>query len=148
MPERWRAPFASSEAIHGRMSRLARKDTAPELLLRRELHRLGLRYYVHRRPLLELNRAADIVFPKAKVAVFVDGCFWHGCPSHGRRQHRINGWYWPEKIERNVARDRNTDERLQAAGWQVVRVWEHEDPIHVGSIIEALVKDHLTRCLR
>jgi DNA mismatch endonuclease (patch repair protein) len=87
------------------MSALARRDTGPELALRRELHRQGLRYNVHRRPLPDLNRQADIIFPRAKVAVFVDGCFWHGCPDHGRRQHRTNGWYWPEKIERNKQRD-------------------------------------------
>ena len=109
------------------MSMLARRDTAPELALRRELHRLGLRYYVHRQPLQTLRRQADVVFPRNKVAVFVDGCFWHGCPEHGRREHRTNGWYWPAKIERNRQRDQDTDERLREAGWAVVRVWEHED---------------------
>lgn len=126
MPERWRRPFASSEDVRHKMSNLARLDTAPELALRKELHGRGLRYYVHRRPLPTLRRQADIVFPKCKVAVFVDGCFWHGCPQHGRREHRANAWYWPDKIERNIARDRDTDSRLFAAGWKVVRVWEHE----------------------
>lgn len=107
------------------MSRVARKDTGPELALRRELHARGLRYYVHRRPLPELRREADIVFPRAKVAVFVDGCFWHGCAEHGNRQHRTNGWYWPEKIQRNRDRDRDTDEQLRRAGWMPVRIWEH-----------------------
>jgi len=110
------------------MKRLGRRDTAPELALRRVLHRRGLRYYVHRRPLAGLRREADVVFPRARVAVFVDGCFWHGCPEHGRREHRTNGWYWPQKIERNRARDLDTDARLFAAGWEPVRVWEHEDP--------------------
>lgn len=128
MPERWRTPFASSEAAHQKMSTLARRDTAPELAIRRVLHRRGLRYRVHRRPLPELARQADIVFPGAKVAVFVDGCFWHGCPEHGRREHRTNGWYWPNKIAANKDRDRGTDERLIAAGWAPVRIWEHEQP--------------------
>lgn len=126
MAERWRQPFASSEQVHHKMSQLARRDTAPELALRQELHRQGFRYYTHRRPLPSLRRQADIVFPRAKVAVFVDGCFWHGCPDHGRREHRTNGWYWPAKIAKNVERDRNTDTRLQAAGWTVVRIWEHD----------------------
>lgn len=78
MAERWRTPFASSEAVQRKMSRLARRDTAPELALRSVLHRRGLRYRVHRRPLPDLARQADIVFSGSKVAVFVDGCFWHG----------------------------------------------------------------------
>jgi len=117
MPERWRTPFASSEAVHQKMSALARRDTAPELALRRVLYRRGLRYRVHRRPLPDLARQADIVFTGAKVAVFVDGCFWHGCPEHGRREHRTNGWYWPTKIAANKDRDRDTDERLIDAYW-------------------------------
>ena len=128
MAERWRLSFASSEAVHQRMSHLARKNTEPELALRRELHRLGLRFFVHRRPLHALRREADVVFPRAKVAVFLDGCFWHGCPEHGKRQHRTNSWYWPEKIRRNQERDRDTDDRLRDAGWLPVRIWEHDPP--------------------
>ena len=124
------------------MRGLARRDTGPELALRRVLHRQGLRYFVHRRPLPELRREADVVFPKAKVAVFVDGCFWHGCAEHGQRVHRTNGWYWPDKIERNMARDRNTDARLSAAGWVSVRIWEHEDPNRAASRVgDAVSKD-------
>lgn len=139
MPERWRTPFASSATTHQRMSQLSRRDTAPELALRRELHRRGLRYFVHRRPLRDLRREADIVFPRARIAVFVDGCFWHGCPDHGRREHRTNGWYWPEKIERNRARDRDTDAKLRTAGWTPVRVWEHETVASAASDIAALL---------
>lgn len=139
MPERWREPFASSAGVQQRMSRLARRDTGPELALRRVLHRRGLRYFVHRRPLPELRRQADVVFPTSKVAVFVDGCFWHGCPDHGRRVHRTNGWYWPEKIRGNVERDRDTDARLSAAGWTVVRVWEHDDPTAAAERIHHLM---------
>ena len=139
MVERWRAPFASSQAIHQKMSTLARRDTAPELALRCVLHRRGLRYRVHRRPLPGLARQADIVFTRAKVAVFVDGCFWHGCPEHGRRAHRTNGWYWLAKIAANKDRDRDTDERLIAAGWIPVRVWEHEQPdVAADSVVDAI----------
>jgi len=141
MAERWRTPFASSQAVQQKMSTLARRDTAPELALRRVLHRRGLRYRVHRRPLPDLARQADIVFPSAKVAVFVDGCFWHGCPEHGRREHRTNGWYWPNKIAANKDRDRDTHERLIAKGWIPIRVWEHEDP----EVAAARVSDALRR---
>ncbi|MHB8296837.1 MAG: DNA mismatch endonuclease Vsr [Acidimicrobiales bacterium] len=128
MPERWRKPFASSDAIRRRMSTQRRTGTEPELALRRLLHGMGLRYRVHRSPLPAIRRRADMVFGPARVAVFVDGCFWHGCPDHGRREHKVNGWYWPEKIERNRRRDADTDRRLTDAGWLVLRIWEHEEP--------------------
>ena len=141
MTERWRTAFASSEQVRERMSGLARRDTGPEIALRRALHQRGLRYYVHRRPLPELRREADVVFPKAKLAVFVDGCFWHGCPAHGRRDHRTNGWYWPEKIERNKARDQDTDAKLRAAGWIPLRVWEHEKPESAAARVLSLWRE-------
>jgi len=144
MAERWRTPFASSDAVHQKMSTLARRDTAPELALRRALHRRGLRYRVHRRPLPDLARQADIVFTRAKVAVFVDGCFWHGCPEHGRRQHHTNGWYWPKKIEANKNRDRDTDARLVAVGWVPLRVWEHEDPQEAADRVADAVSRYVT----
>jgi DNA mismatch endonuclease, patch repair protein len=96
------------------MSEQRREGTGPELALRQALHSLGLR------------RKADIVFGPARVAVFVDGCFWHGCPEHGRRKHDINSWYWPDKIARNQRRDEDTDQALSTAGWAVIRLWEHE----------------------
>jgi DNA mismatch endonuclease (patch repair protein) len=128
MAERWRQPFAASETSRRKMVAQRRKDTEPELAIRRALHARGLRYFVHRRPLPGLRREADIVFPRARVAVFVDGCFWHGCPDHGSKRSGTNEWYWPEKIERNRARDADTTDRLAAAGWMSVRVWEHEPP--------------------
>jgi DNA mismatch endonuclease (patch repair protein) len=119
------------------MSNQRSEDTAPELALRGRLHRMGLRYRTHVAPLPRLRRKADIVFRPARVAVFVDGCFWHGCPEHGRRRHDVNGWYWPEKIARNQRRDADTDRQLGDAGWLVVRVWEHEDV----SVVAARVAD-------
>lgn len=114
------------------MQATARRDTAPELALRRELHRRGLRYRVEVR-LPELpRRRMDIVFTRARLVVLVDGCFWHGCPVHATTA-RANAPYWSAKLAANRARDRDTDERLAAAGWTVLRVWEHEDPVEVAA---------------
>jgi len=141
MPERWRQPFASSDAVRRKMQQQPSHDTAPELVLRRALHAMGLRYRVHEQPLPDLRRKADIVFRRSQVAVFVDGCFWHGCPQHGRREHRVNEWYWPEKIERNRRRDADTDARLRAAGWSVVRIWEHEAGPAAAARVARAVRD-------
>jgi DNA mismatch endonuclease (patch repair protein) len=123
------------------MSRQATRGTAIEFALRRELHRRGLRYRLHRRPIVGLRREADIVFPRARVAIFVDGCFWHACPTHATWP-KANAEFWKTKIERNRERDRETDERLREAGWEVVRVWEHDDPvtsaIHIGQLVARL----------
>ncbi|AHH15024.1 putative DNA mismatch endonuclease [Nocardia nova SH22a] len=113
-------------ATSARMSRQRRVGTAPEIALRSELHRRGLRYFVDRAPLKGLRRRADLVFPRRKVAVYVDGCFWHSCPEHATRP-KNNAQWWADKLAGNVARDRDTDARLTAAGWTVVRIWEHED---------------------
>ena len=117
-----------------------RRDTEPELAIRRVLHAKGLRYFVHRRPLPGLRREADIVFPRARVAVFIDGCFWHGCPAHGSKRSQTNDWYWPEKIARNRARDADTNARLATAGWVAVRVWEHDHAVAVVRRIEKAVR--------
>ncbi|POM26678.1 Very short patch repair protein [Actinomadura rubteroloni] len=103
-----------------------RSDTKPEIALRRALHAQGYRYRKDfRLDLAEGVRVRpDIVFTARKVAIFVDGCFWHVCPEHGR-QPTSNEWYWTPKLRRNVERDRAADEALQAAGWRVVRLWEH-----------------------
>jgi len=137
LDQRSRQPFASTAAMRRRMQQQRNRDTGAELALRRALYAAGLRYRVHRQPLQGLRRTADIVFVAAKVAVFVDGCFWHGCPEHGRRQHQVNAWYWPAKIERNRQRDRDTDERLRAAGWRVIRLWEHTPPQDGVSAVRA-----------
>ena len=103
------------------------RDTRAELALRSAVHALGLRYRVCAPPIRGLRRTADLVFSKAQVAVFLDGCFWHGCPEH----HTVaatNAAFWADKVRQNRARDRDTDQRLASAGWTVVRIWEHEDP--------------------
>ncbi|MBF6136081.1 very short patch repair endonuclease [Nocardia otitidiscaviarum] len=112
-------------ATSARMARQRRVGTAPEIALRRELHRRGARFFVDRAPMRGLRRRADIVFPRRKVAVYVDGCFWHSCPEHATSP-KNNAEWWADKLAGNVARDRDTDTRLREAGWTVVRVWEHE----------------------
>ena len=109
------------------MSRQASRDTAPEMAIRRRLHAAGLRYRVDFSPVPGLRRRADIVFTRRKVAVFVDGCFWHGCPEHASTPTANQEW-WEEKLARNVERDADTNQALGDAGWTVVRIWEHEDP--------------------
>lgn len=121
-----------------RMSRQRARDTSAELVLRRHLHRMGLRYRVHRRPLSGLRREADLVFGPAKVAVFVDGCFWHGCPDHATWPKR-NAEFWRRKIEANRLRDRDTDDRLADAGWLSVRFWEHDDAADAAERVAQLV---------
>ena len=121
------------------MARTGPRDTAPEIALRRELHRRGLRFRIDRPVLADRRRRVDIVFRPTKVAVFVDGCFWHGCPVHAT-QPRANSGYWQEKIATNQRRDRDTDRQLEASGWLVMRIWEHEDPVDAASRIEETVR--------
>jgi DNA mismatch endonuclease (patch repair protein) len=103
-----------------------RRDSRAELAARSALHRSGLRFFVDR-PLKLPGRTVrpDVVFPRARVAVFIDGCFWHACPEHGT-QPRRNEQYWAPKLRRNVERDRAVDASLADAGWQVARFWEHQ----------------------
>lgn len=104
------------------------RDTGPELEIRRLLHSMGFRYRVDVRPVKEIRRRADIVFGPARVAVFVDGCFWHCCPEHGSVP-ATNVDYWVPKLERNVERDEETNDLLKKEGWRVIRIWEHQDPV-------------------
>lgn len=129
-------PPASSAAARRRMQANRRRDSRPERQLRSALHGRGLRYRVDR-PLLAAGRRVrpDLVFIGAKVAVFVDGCFWHGCPEHGTMP-KANRAYWREKLAANVARDRKDDDALRGAGWVVHRVWSHEDPGTAAAQIE------------
>lgn len=103
------------------------RDTQPELAVRRASHRLGLRYRVSARPVPALRRTADMVFTRQRIAVFIDGCFWHKCPSHFVAP-RTHTEFWLPKIARNVERDAETDALLTELGWHVMRFWEHEDP--------------------
>lgn len=126
------------------MTRTAQKDNQIERALRRAVYALGLRFRLHRRLLAGSRRSADIVFPSSRVAVFVDGCFWHSCPLHGSKPKNNAGW-WEAKLKANRARDRDTDERLMRLGWKVVRVWEHEDPVIAAAAIERVVRARLQR---
>ena len=121
------------------MQRNRSRDTKPEMAVRSAVHRRGLRYRVAARPLPDLRRTADLVFTKSRVAVFVDGCFWHGCPDH-HTQPVANAEYWSAKINGNMDRDRDTDARLAEAGWTVLRFWEHEDPESVAREVERNVR--------
>ncbi|MEY9907965.1 DNA mismatch endonuclease Vsr [Catenulispora sp. MAP12-49] len=125
---------ASSPAVRAVMKANKGSNTKPELRLRSLLHRAGLRYRVNSRPLEDLRRTADIVFLKPRVAVFVDGCFWHGCPEHHRPASR-NSEFWQQKIEANQQRDAETNARLEGEGWTVIRVWEHEDPVLAAELV-------------
>ena len=131
-------PRASSEQASRRMRATRHRDTTAEMRLRRELHRRGLRYRVDH-PVVGPRKRVDIVFTRAKVAVFVDGCFWHSCRDHGTVPKSNRQW-WVAKLAANVERDRATDAQLARAGYKVIRVWEHEDPLHVADRIESVVR--------
>lgn len=122
--------------VSARMSRQRRRDTVPEVALRRILHARGRRFRVDRAIPGMARRRADLLFTRAKVAVFVDGCFWHVCPEHAT-QPANNGAWWAEKLRRNQERDRQTDAHLADLGWMVVRIWEHVDPNGAADTVEA-----------
>jgi DNA mismatch endonuclease (patch repair protein) len=132
-------PRASSRAVRERMRSTPQRDTPAELRVRRLLHAMGLRYLIDARPLQDSSRRADIVFRRAMVAVFIDGCFWHGCPKHGTWP-KTNEHFWREKILANRARDSDTSVRLRQRGWLVVRVWEHEDPTRAAERVARRVR--------
>jgi DNA mismatch endonuclease (patch repair protein) len=120
------------------MSTARRKDTKAELALRRVLHGRGLRYRVIYPVPGQRRRSIDVAFTRAKVAVFVDECFWHSCPEHGTKPRANSGW-WETKLAANTARDRDTDRLLEENGWVVVRVWEHEDPDEAARRVQAVL---------
>ena len=120
------SPGPSSRSANMRANR--RRDTAPELAIRRLLHSQGYRYRIDLPIADDRPRPVrpDLVFARARLAVFIDGCYWHGCPEHGRRSGGANASYWGPKIMRNQERDTEQAGRLRAAGWTVLRLWEHE----------------------
>ncbi len=131
-------PAASSPLVRARMRNTSQRDTPPELRLRSALHQRGARYRLQLAPLENLRRRADLVFPRERVAVFVDGCFWHSCPEHGTLPKTNRAW-WEAKLTANRCRDAETDVRLRAAGWESIRVWEHEDPERAAAAVLAVV---------
>lgn len=133
-------PDPSSGSVSRRMSIQKTRDTGAELVLRRALHGMGLRFRLRRRPVAGLRCTPDLVFSRAQLAVFVDGCFWHGCREHGSWP-KANADWWRAKIEANRRRDAMSRAALVESGWRVVQVWEHEDPVlAAGRIAEALRK--------
>lgn len=134
----------SSKDASRRMKKVRQTGTAAEMELRRALHARGLRYRVDAPVLPDKRRRVDIAFSSARVAVFVDGCFWHGCPDHATWP-ASNADFWRQKIETNQRRDRDTDAQLRKAGWQVLRVWEHENAAQAATRVEALVRGARSR---
>ena len=134
-------PEATSSEVSARMRRNRRRDSRPELALRRELHRRGLRFRVDM-PVRVPGRLVrpDVVFTRARLAVFVDGCFWHCCPEHGNVP-QANSAYWRPKLARNVARDRAVESALSSAGWRVLRAWEHEP---TEAVAERVIGDYMS----
>ncbi|NUQ72045.1 MAG: very short patch repair endonuclease [Polyangiaceae bacterium] len=128
----------SSADARRRMQSVRQKNTSAESALRRELHARGLRYRIHVSVLTKPRRVADVAFSGLRVAVFVDGCFWHGCPLHATWP-KHNAEFWRAKIETNMARDADTDERLRAEGWKVIHVWAHEEPERAAARIASIV---------
>ncbi|MEI8410594.1 MULTISPECIES: very short patch repair endonuclease [unclassified Kribbella] len=132
-------PMQAAPGVRSRMSRQKSRNTGTEVVLRQALHARGLRYRIHQRPVQGVRREADIVFTSVRVAVFVDGCFWHGCPDHATWP-KNNAEFWRAKIEGNRRRDADTDARFEAAGWCVVRIWEHESIEHAATRVREIVE--------
>lgn len=133
-------PVASSEGRRRNMQANRRRDTRPELALRSALHRAGFRYRCDFRIDLPAGRVRpDVVFTRKRVAVFVDGCFWHCCPEHGSKPS-VNQSYWSPKLARNVERDARNTAWLTDAGWTVVRIWEHEDIVSAMEQVTAALR--------
>jgi DNA mismatch endonuclease (patch repair protein) len=134
-PTRRSRPKPLDAAVAAQMSRMPRRDTKPELQIRRLLHARGLRYRVDDK---RLPGRPDIVFAGARLAVFVDGCFWHACPEHGVLPKNNRDW-WQAKLAATVGRDRRKDENLWMLGWDVLHVWEHEDAVSAADRVASAV---------
>ncbi|MFI7596618.1 very short patch repair endonuclease [Actinoplanes sp. NPDC049681] len=132
-------PTPSSAGVSDRMSRQRRRDTTPEVAIRKLLHARGFRFRVTMPVPGMPRRSIDIAFTRARVAVFVDGCFWHVCPVH-RTSPAANSDWWSKKLATNQERDVATNEHLRDLGWRVVRIWEHEDPNEAADRIAATVR--------
>lgn len=133
------APQPLNDVVTRQMRAMPRKDTGVERALRRELHRLGLRYRLHLRG---LPGTPDVALTRARIAVFVDGCFWHRCPEHGTSPKNNSAW-WASKLDGNVARDRRKDLHLQELGWIPIHVWEHEDPVNAAAKIYDIWRERI-----
>lgn len=131
-------PGSRSAAASNRLSVLGRRDTRPELQVRRALHASGCRYRVGYPVPGNRRRSIDIAFPRLRLAVFIDGCFWHACPQHGTKPEANKAW-WGIKLINNVNRDRDTDRILEEAGWRALRYWEHEDPREIARSVVDMV---------
>lgn len=134
--------WASSVGRRHNMQAIRSRDTSPELAVRRLVHSTGLRYRVNIAPLPGLRRTADLIFTRRRIAVFIDGCFWHGCLAH-KHEIRQNGHYWSKKLKSNVERDIDTNLKLAAAGWTVLRFWEHEDSVEASAKIVRAVRERI-----
>lgn len=133
-----RSSWATSPAVRRTMQGNRSRDTLPELKLRSALHRAGLRYFVNHRPIKNLRCRADVVFPRRRLAIFIDGCFWHSCPQHGNAPS-VNTEYWGPKLQGVIERDLRNTRTLTNAGWTVLRVWEHDAvDVSVARVMEAL----------
>jgi DNA mismatch endonuclease, patch repair protein len=132
-------PRPLNQVVRRQMQLMPRGNTGVELALRRELHRIGLRYRIHVRA---LPGTPDIALTRARVAVFVDGCFWHRCPQHGTSPKNNSEW-WAAKLDGNVERDRRKDLQLQDLGWVPVHVWEHEDPVVAAAEIYRVWRERI-----
>lgn len=130
--------ISSSSDASRRMAKVRQKGTDAEMALRQELHRIGLRYRIDYDVLRKPRRVADVAFPGRKIAVFVDGCFWHGCPEHATWPKQ-NAEFWRQKIEANRRRDADTNERLRRLGWTVLRFWSHESPAEAAQTVAHVV---------
>ncbi|MEU1015958.1 very short patch repair endonuclease [Streptomyces sp. NPDC005898] len=121
------------------MKKQRSRDTKPEMAVRRLLHSAGLRFRLQRRIPGMARSTIDIAFPGARVAVFMDGCFWHGCPEHATFP-KANSAFWREKIDKNALRDTRTTAHLESLGWTVLRFWEHEDPELVAARVATALR--------
>ena len=147
MQTRVKTPKSRSIAVRNVMRANKGVDTGPEIRLRSLVHRAGLRYAIDVRPESDINRRADLVFREAKVAVFVNGCFWHGCPKH-YSPPKSNKRYWSEKVRRNRERDAETRSLLKRRGWRVLVFWEHQPAQRCSERVVSIVSERKKRLAR